>query len=98
MGSLFLLLLSRCSSCGGTVEHQRGRRNQQRIDHHLDGRLDFPPGGESSEREVSRFTSELTGKCSAFEELGSLEELSTSVSSRQRARGDNTESAFAFST
>lgn len=60
MGSEFLLPLSRCSSCGGTVEHRRGRRDQQRTDHHLDGRFGLSTGRGEQGVGVTRFTSELT--------------------------------------
>lgn len=94
MGSECSLLPSRCSSCGGTVEHQRGRRNQQRVDHHLDGRSDFPAGGESRESgrsAGSRHSSQENAR-------GSLGELSKSTKEQTKRAGcDRTEITLAFS-
>lgn len=43
-GLRVLLLLSHCSSCGGALRRWRGRRDQQRIDHHVDGRSGLSTG------------------------------------------------------
>lgn len=58
-GLRVLPLLSHCSSCGGALGRRRGRREQQRIDHHVDGRSGLSTGHRVEER-VTKFMQKLT--------------------------------------